>query len=206
VAPKGGLPRYGSMTGQSEMHNKDVVDPDMLLNSLLLSDRWLPQQVFKKKFNQYLFFDADMRSVDELISAMKDIVIRRISRSHKVAVFSCVNRAFLTWITIEDDWVSKIDGVHKLLKELDDYGGIILVDASMKYIALQPSPVSMGVFAFSSESEEGENWRGISENVTGGFFDIEDVRSWLIGESQRDLSLVESMGRSYLETLVENYR
>lgn len=187
------------------MQQNNTKEANLLLNSLLLTDRWLPGYLFNKKFDQYLFFDADLTSVDELIIAIKDIVISRITPSPHMAVFSYTDKAFITWMMAEDDWVLKMDSIYKSLRESRDYNGLVLADVSMKFIAHQPNPVSMGVFAFSSDNGKDENWRNISDNVRGCFFDLTDVETWLSGGSERDLSLTDSMGREYLESLMANY-
>ncbi|BDU19989.1 hypothetical protein [Dyella sp. GSA-30] len=187
------------------MQDENVNHASSLLSSMLLTDRRLPDYLFKKKFDQYLFFDVDITSVDELIKAIKDVVINRITSMPDMAVFSFTEKAFVTWMGRDEDWVLKINEVYKLLRDKKDYNGLVLADASMKCIVHQPDPVSMGVFAFSRENGRDESWRNISDNVNGCFFDLTDVRGWLAGGSERDSSLIESMGREYLEALIENY-
>jgi hypothetical protein len=35
--------------------------------------------------------------------------------------------------------------------------------------------------------------------------DCDDIANWLIGRSERDIKLVNDLGRDYLATLVKNY-
>lgn len=187
------------------MQEENAVEASSLLESLLIDEKWLPGYLFEKKFDQYLFFDADLTSVEEVIMAIKDVLTSRVTTSPYMAVFSYTDKTFLTWMKGDEDWATRMAGIYRSLRASGDYNGLVLVDASMKYVVHQPNPVSMGVFAFSTENGKDERWRDISDNVRGAFFDLKDAERWLTGNTEHDLSLAESMGREYLEVLIKNY-
>ena len=183
------------------MQNGKAVESGVELLGVIVPRANLPQYVFSRKFERHLFFDADIGSSDALISAVKEIAVTCFGVHFRAAVFACSDRTLLGWLDAEEDWLIKINKISKAMRDSGDWGGLILVEATQRWVVYQDRPVDVGVFAFDSN----QDLQGIATIVNDNFFDRQDIAGWLSGRTQRDIDLIDNLGHDYLIALMENY-
>lgn len=183
------------------MHDSKANDLEVKLQGVFTPDSVLPQRVFENSFGRYLFFDADVGSSDALISTLYEIAKACFGKSLRVDIFASSNQVFLGRLDVDSNWVSEINNLNKALRITGDCDGLILVDASRKWVVYQKRPVDLGVFAFDCR----EDMADLELVIADCFFGCGDIASWLVGKSPRDIDLVNNFGRDYLVALAKNY-
>jgi hypothetical protein len=172
------------------------------LVDLIIEGKQLPDYVFSKRFEHYLFFDIDITSSGELIFALKEVAINSSNPLLPAAIFSSASREFLGMAMPDEDWSKKIGGIAHLMETHGDYSSLAIVDSSLRWVAYQVNPVSMGIFAFDGSFR----WLDISQDAKDCFADKIRIKNLLISESPRDVTLVNMLGRDYLFNLINNYQ
>lgn len=160
----------------------------------------IPQYVFSRRFESYLFFDADMGSSDALITAVQLVARVCVDSGSGATVFSSSDRQMLGGLDLADDWPAEVGKIRRAMYESGDCGGMIIVAQTGKWAIYQNRPVDVGVFAF-----DGNQSRSVQEAVEDCFFDCKDITHWLSGRSQRDIELTYSLGSDFLAALIKNY-
>lgn len=183
------------------MHDSKANDLEVKLQGIFIPDSVLPQRIFENSFDRYLFFDADVGSSDALISTLYVVAKACFGKSLRVDIFASSNRVFLGRLDVNSNWVFEINNLSKALHITGDCDGLILVDASRKWVVYQKRPVDLGVFAFDCC----EGMTDLEVVIEDCFFGCSDIASWLVGNSPRDIDLVNSFGRDYLVALVKSY-
>jgi hypothetical protein len=107
-------------------------------------DKDLPAYVFSKRFGNHLFFDADITRSDELLRAIKDVVLRALESPLSCAVFSAVTWEMLGVVALNEGWAKKVTGFTELMHKRGNYYGYVIVDSSLRWAAYQKDPVSLG--------------------------------------------------------------
>jgi hypothetical protein len=160
----------------------------------------LPDKVFNREFEKYIFFDADISSSEEMISAVRDVVIWCFDSDIDFQVFSSSSRDFLGHIQNSVDWLTEISRIGKAIRESGDVGGLTLVDSKKRWVAYQSRPVDIGVFAIDCPTNL-SRMQGIKDS----FFDCVDISIWIRQETPRDADLATSFGEEFLVELLKNY-
>lgn len=183
------------------MRNGKAIGSVAKLLEMVVAHANLPQYVFSRKFARHLFFDADISSSDALISAVQKIANTDLGSQTSVAVFSQSDRALLGLLEIGENWSATVNKIGGEMRNSGDCNGLIFVEAEQKWAVYQGRPIDVGVFAFDGN----KNFQEIVRSTGDYFFDIEDIASWLSGSTQRDIDLVNTLGRGYLVALMKNY-
>jgi hypothetical protein len=178
-----------------------VVALDTELQGIFIPESDLPHPIFVNTLGRYLFFDIDVRSSDILISTLYQVAKTCLGTNLDVHVFACSDRNHLARLNVESNWVAEINAIHKALDIVGDCDGLILVDASRKWVVYQKRPVDIGIFAFDGTSE----LLSLESAIADCFFGCRDIAKWLTGKSPRDISLVNQFGSNYLAALLKNY-
>src|ERR1700751_2602670 len=87
----------------------------------------LPDYIFSKKFENHLFFDADITTCDQLICGIKEVVLRGVGPLLSVAVFSSTTRETLGVVAPDEDWTKIVMGITESMHKRGDYCGYIIV-------------------------------------------------------------------------------
>lgn len=183
------------------MHDSKANHFGVDLHGIFITGSALPRCIFENVFGQYLFFDADVCTSDALISILYKIAKARFGTTLKVDVFASSNRILLDRLDVNSNWIAQINRISKKLRTAGDCDGLILVDASHKWVVYQTRPVDIGVLAIDSI----EGLSGLESGIADCFFECDNITNWLDGRSQRGLELVNNFGRDYLVSLVKNY-
>lgn len=183
------------------MHDSKANDLGVELLGVFIPSSTLPQRIFEDVFGRYLFFDADARSSDALVSTLYEIARACFGEALKVDVFTSSNQIFLGRLDVNSNWVAEINEINKTLRTAGDCDGLILVEASRKWVVYQSRPVDVGILAFDCLG----SLSGLESAIADCFFGCDDIANWLVGRSQRDIELVNDLGREYLAVLVRNY-
>lgn len=183
------------------MHDSKANDLGADLLGVFIPGLALPQRIFDDVFGRYLFFDADVCSSDALISTLYEIAKACFGVTLKVDVFASSNRILLGRLDVNSNWVVQINEISKTLRTAGDCDGLILVDASQKWVVYQTRPVDIGILAFNGMT----GLPSLESAIADCFFGCDDITNWLVGRSQRDIELVNDLGRDYLAALVKNY-
>lgn len=170
-----------------------------LLNVVLRAE--LPAQVMSRRYEQYLFFDADITSSEAVISAVRGVVTACFGPDVETEIFASSTRTSLALLGRGAEWPVEISRLGKALRDAGDFGGMILVDALGRWAAYQSRPVDIGILAIDSRGA----LDGV-EAVKDDFFDCADISGWLAQRTARDIDLVQGFGAELLTTLVKNYR
>ena len=169
--------------------------------NIILEGVNLPLHVFAKRFDNYLFFDNDICTSDDLIFATQSIIRESFKFDSTAFVYSCLASNYLGCLHATDDWVLKVNGFSKKMNESGDYGGLIIVDHDKKWALFQKTPVEEGVLGI----DNGSGVNNISELIYDNFIDCGIIASWLHGDTKKDKELVNDIGRDYLVSLLDNY-
>lgn len=161
----------------------------------------LPSDIFVKKFNQYLFFDNDICTSDDLINATQFIICECFSPDSVASVFAYSDLHYLGRLGTSDDWVAKIPALSALMYDSGDYGGLIIIDNKQQWALVQSTPVEDGVLAINSDKQVSKMPNILDEN----FIDCNAIRKWLLEREERDKNLVKKLGRDYLMEVLKNY-
>jgi hypothetical protein len=176
----------------------DRAQATSMLNDMVLPERRLPEFLFRRRFDGYRFFDADVSTNDEFLDEVQDIIRESFGNNADCHVFSASGAEYLSALAMDENWAEKISMLTKTLRADGDCGGLILLADTGAWIAVQRLPVEIGVFAFNIDG-------GLGQRGADCFFDCGEMSGWLIGSSERDISLRESLGAEYLTSLVKNY-
>ncbi|WP_162588586.1 hypothetical protein [Variovorax sp. RA8] len=160
----------------------------------------LPEQILVKRFKKYLFFDADISSSKPMISAIREVAVACFGEELEVEVFASSSRSLLARLDPSADWPVEISGLGKALRDGGDVDGMAFLDAKQRWIVYQSRPVDVGVFAIDSPQALDS-----IKAVRDSFFSKEDISSWLLRRTARDVELVESFGAEFLTILLSNY-
>lgn len=169
-------------------------------SNLVLEDVELPEIIFNRPFDSYLFFDADLSSSDALISALREIVVVCFDMDVEAEVISSATRSFIVHLGKDALWQRDICRIGKTSRDRGEVGGLTLLDSRKRWVAYQSRPVDVGVFAFDCRQK-----LGAMQVAKDSFFDCVDVSRWLLQSTASDADLVKSMGEVFLRTLVKSY-
>ncbi|MGF6191460.1 hypothetical protein [Serratia sp. 2723] len=162
----------------------------------------LPAHVFHKKFARYFFFDNDICTSDDLISATKLVIGESLGYDLIANVFASSDFQYLGDLHMNEDWVAKIVSLSTEMNGSGDYGGLIILDQKKQWAIFQKTPVDEGVLGFNSNKKI----ETINNLIYENFVDCEKFKEWLEEGTSHDVELVKSMGRDYLMSIIENYR
>jgi len=162
----------------------------------------LPNHVFHDKFENYLFFDNDICTSENLINVTKLIVSLSFGSGVIAKVFASSDYKFLGDLHMNEDWVTKIVSLTTEMNNSGDYGGLIILDQNMQWAVFQKTPVDEGVLGFNRNV----SLESISELIYENFVDCDVLKEWLEERTSRDVELVKLMGRSFLTRMIENYK
>jgi hypothetical protein len=190
----------------SDLQILNMKTPDRKIVSLDLikvvnAGKGMPAYLFSKKFEHHLFFDADITTSDELICAIREMVLRGVGPLLPFAVFSSDTREILGIVEQKEDWPKRMMDITESMHKRGNYYGYIIVDSSLRWVACQDDPVSWGVFAFDGKNP----WDDVSQDVRDCFANKKRIEDLLISESRDDIELVNVFGRDFLFYLIKNY-
>lgn len=161
----------------------------------------MPAYLFSKKFEHHLFFDIDITTSSELICAIKEVVLGGVGPLLPFAVFSSMTREILEVVEPKEDWPKRVMDVTESMHKTGDYYGYIIIDSSLRWVACQANPVSLGILAFDGKNP----WNEVSQDARDCFANKKRIEDILISESRDDIELVNVFGRDYLFNLLKNY-
>lgn len=172
------------------------------LNNVVRLGINLPAHVFYKKFARYFFFDNDICTSDDLISATKLVIGESLGYDLIANVFASSNFQYLGDLHMNEDWVAKILSLSTEMNDFGDYGGLIILDQKKQWAIFQKTPVEEGVLGINGNKK----LEAINDLIYEDFVDCEKFKEWLEERTSHDVELVKSMGRDYLMSIIENYR
>lgn len=175
--------------------------PDIDTISVINLNKRFPDFVFVKKFQNYLFFDADICSSSELVDLLKEILEKNIVNKSSFSVSSYDGKKILGTISFYEDWNSRIKEIVDDLRSDKDHNGIILCDRNASWALVQSTPVEVGVLAFG---EIGKVMKR-SSNVADGFFVCHDILDWLKLKDYKSQSMANNFGIEFLKSILINY-
>lgn len=181
----------------TDKHNDAV----SLLTDVVKRGVNLPGYIFYERFTKYFFFDNDICTSEYLIDATKTIVGKCFGDDSVASVFSSSDFEYLGDIHIQDDWIEKIRSLSSKMNDAGDYGGLIIFEQKKRWALFQKTPVDEGVLGLSSN----ESLEPIADLIYENFVDCEVFRVWLEQKTQRDINLVQTIGREYLIRVMNNY-
>ncbi|MFM9923127.1 hypothetical protein VLK31_09070 [Variovorax sp. H27-G14] len=161
----------------------------------------LPSKIFEDGFDDFLFFDADLSSDCEFLE--------EIERAYKLAFqeidagvifLYASNFASLANIERQASWAPGIGKMRSAMEAGNLHGGVILADENLSWIAVQFSPVELGVLAVNLKKKNA--FKFIRQLDRNWFFSISDATAAVIDV---DLPLNRALGSVFLEQLVANY-
>ncbi len=176
--------------------------PMIVLNEVVKLGVNLPNYVFHGKFENYLFFDNDICTSENLISVTKLIVRLSFGSDVIAKVFTSSDYKFLGDLHMNEDWVDKIVFLSTGMNNAGDYGGLIILDQNKQWAVFQKSPVDEGVMGFNRNV----SLESINELIYENFVDCDVFKEWLEERTSRNVELVKLMGRSFLTKMIENYK
>jgi hypothetical protein len=179
-------------------HNNAIT----LLEKVVRLGTNLPAHVFHKKFARYFFFDNDICTSDDLISVTKLVIGESLGYDLIASVFSSSDFRYLGNLHMNEDWIAKIVSLSTEMNGSGDYGGLIILDQEKQWAIFQKTPVEEGVLGVNSNKK----LEAINDLIHENFVDCEKFKEWLEERTSHDVELVESMGRDYLMSIVENYK
>lgn len=179
----------------------DYVDATTRLKQVVNFGVNLPAQVFREKFTRYFFFDNDICSSEDLISATKAVIIESFGKKSIADVFTTSDIQFLGDLSIRENWITKIALLNTQMNNSGDYGGLIILDQKKQWALFQKTPVDEGVLGINNNG----NLDSINNLIYDNFVDCVKIREWLEKKSPNDISLIESMGEDYLINIIENH-
>ncbi|MCS3495931.1 hypothetical protein M2189_005110 [Bradyrhizobium japonicum] len=160
----------------------------------------LPCHIFSRRFEQYLFFDADICTSQPLATAIRQATTICFGLDVDTDVYASSSRSYLRQLASDSDWPLEITALGNTMREEGDVDGLALVDSQDRWAAHQPSPVDVGVLAIDSSQELMS-----IEAVKDCFFSLNDIRGWLSRRTPRDRELVDVFGEEFLTTLLTDY-
>jgi hypothetical protein len=161
----------------------------------------MPEYLFSKKFEHHLFFDIDIGTSDRLIRGLQEVVLSGVGPLLTSVVFSSKTRENMGTLELSEDWPKKMTSITESMHERGNYYGLAIVDSSLRWVAYQSDPVSLGVFAFDGKYP----WRSVSQDTRDCFVNRKRIEDLLISESREDADSVNWYGRDYLYYLMKNY-
>lgn len=161
----------------------------------------LPKRILSQDFDDFLFFDANLSSDYEFIEEIqraRKLAFREIGTD--VVFLYASDLTTLAIVEGQSAWASGIEKSILAMEARNLHGGAIVADEQLSWIAVQSSPVDIGVL-------------GVDFNKKGAREFFEHLnRSWFFSVSDAaaaidtDLPLSKALGRSFLKELVANYR
>lgn len=170
-------------------------EPREFFSDLVFNGITLPSSVFKKQYRYSLFFDAVINYSDELILSIKNVVFK-YKLTDEFYLFSSSNINLYCEVNVGDDWVERIQLFNDYLESNGNYDGMILLSKDKEWVVYQENPVRIGVFCLSVLTEKYD---------IDYFFSCDDIKGWLEGNSNRDIDIVKTYGKKYLNLLLHNY-
>jgi hypothetical protein len=162
--------------------------------------RVLPNTLFKRRFSNYIFFDADLSSSIELAAALKERLKVVADECAYCFVYSASNAELLSGFCGVSLFDRNILDAGKALRAKGDYEGLIVLSSDGAWALHQARPVDIGVFAFNGG-------RAIFGELSGQdlFFDCADICKWKSAKTKQDLSILLDLGENFLGLMLENY-
>jgi hypothetical protein len=171
------------------------------LSELMIAGTELPEKIFTRSFEQYLFSNVDLGSSRPMIEAVRAIVSCCDYLDADVHVFVSWDRSYLAHLDIQMDWHDEMSRHRKVVQDNVGYSGLTLLDSKHRWIFYQYYPLEIGVFAINSQLEF-----GLIEGVKDCFFSCNDLARWSRRETQQDIDLVDdNFGLYVLTALIKNY-
>jgi len=161
----------------------------------------LPEYVFLREYDEFLFFDIDISTNQEFIQEMERAwkLTLATNRASVFLSYSSKSEA-ATEMAGSQDWVTAVDSFRGRLYKNKLHGGIIVMPRDGGWVIFQKNPVDVGVFAINT-----------NELKLRQFMQAVD-KSWFIDSTQICRSLTDSeseltaaLGRGWLEELAINY-
>lgn len=180
---------------------KKSIEETILLQNAIKTGANLPSLVFNIDFTDYLFFDNDICSSDDLINSVKMIVRHSFEDDSVAAVYSSYDFSFLGEIIMHDDWVIKLAAFSHRMHEEGDYHALTIIDKKERWALFQNTPVEDGVLGIMCNNGLG-NMNSLIGEV---FFNCETQKEWLKEKTARDKDLVRRIGKEYIMKMIENY-
>lgn len=172
-----------------------------LLQHVIKTEADVPLQVFNVNFSTYLFFDNDICHSHDLINAIKMVVRASFADDSVAAVYSSYDFSFLGELCMDDDWVAKLASFNRRMNEEGDYHSLTIIDKTKQWALFQNTPVEDGVLGITSNRDSG----CINDLIGEFFFNCETLAELLKEKTERDKSLVRTIGKEYIMKMIENY-
>jgi hypothetical protein len=172
-----------------------------LIKASVLSNTNIPNQVFIKKFDQFLFFDASLRATNGLPTAIKKIIQHASAEPICAAIYTSISHKFLAFLDDKSDWEKLWTELDKKLFDLLVFESFAIFSRNEDWAVFQYYPVDVGVIGFN-KSKLPLNF----EHDVVDFFSCADIHEWCrpFG-AYEDVKRVEYYGKIFLDMLIKNY-
>lgn len=173
---------------------------DDLVKSIIKAGKNLPDQVFKRDFNQYLFFDASLRATEGIPTAIKNIVAQVVESPMCANVFTSITNDFLIFLDEEDCWEQAWKALDNKLLDSLMFESFAVLNPKGDWAVFQYYPVDIGVVGLGKS-----NSSLVLENNAVDFFSCGEISRWLESSAYEDVNKVEYYGREFLKNLLKSY-
>lgn len=171
-----------------------------LIKTTVKSDVNLPNQVFKRDFDSYLFFDASLRSTAGLPTAIKKVIERIRNFPVEAAIFTSIKHDFLTCIDEGYDWETVWKELDNKLYESLIFESFVVVGLKEDWAVFQHYPTDIGIIGLN------KNEIPLSlESDDIDFFSCVDIISWLSNDNDQHIEKTNYYGKEFLKILLKNY-
>jgi hypothetical protein len=171
------------------------------LEKILIVGAELPNKIFTKSFEQYIFSDVDIVSHPVMSKIIRNIVNVSGYNDASVEVYSSWDRNHLFHLEGHMSWADEFKKLRSKMSDEGNYGGLILLDSKQRWIFYQYVSVELGVFAIDSRLDFAN-----IEDVKDCFIDCSDLARFSRRETQDAREIFDhNLGMYMVENLIKNY-
>ncbi|MES2822750.1 MAG: hypothetical protein V4732_04040 [Pseudomonadota bacterium] len=172
-----------------------------LAKAVVVSNTNLPNQVFNKKFDQYLFFDSSLRATGGISVALKNILNQVGASQARAAIFTSITNDFLMCLNEKDEWEESWKALDKKLFDSLVAESFTVISLGEDWAAFQYYPVDIGIIGFGKSKLP-----FLLENEAVDFFSCTDILAWYASGTDEDAQKVKYYGKEFLDMLLKNYK
>jgi hypothetical protein len=180
--------------------NQDIAKK--ISETIFIANANLPLQVFKKKFDYYIFFDESLRGTPGVPTDIKNLIERSSSVSLDALMLSSIDHEFLVHLDSSCDWEKIFKEIHSQRFDRSEMDSFAIVSTNEDWAVFQKWPVDIGVIGLTRKNDVSHFFRGEHTD----FFSAEDVCDWIDPKINQETNYVQRYGHYFLAQLWSNYQ